>query len=488
MFSADKILGTNTGGSATTQGSQLHVGTSDPTNAQGKDGDSYINKSTKYLFAPKNNGQWPAGVDLSGTEMIFGTNDPDDSLGSDGAIYMNESTKTLFGPKTNGKWGAGLSMGGSDGETPKLRVTGFMLQESYDGQDWADLFDLSKLKPADGSNVEFQVSGTLLQSRLVGDVQWENLFDFAQLKGADGKSAEMRTANGYVQWRQAGSTEWVNLFPVPESGKPGPANKLTIGQVNHLPAGSQPSAEITGESPNQVLNISLVDGASVTLKVGKVTMLPSGSSMTAGLSGTYPDYLLDIGFPTPEKGESGPANKLSVGTVSLLSAGSQPTVTITGTAPNQTINLGLPAAKDGVSPPPTNLTVGKVTTLSAGSPATVEVTGLAPNLTVNFGLPQGPAGTNATPLNMEIISGTVGTAGQPVTVAFAKKYSSAPFVLPYPVWSGQQIVEGVATNITATNCSVVLMQSRGTLLLSGGPFENAAAGQTFRFFVIGPAG
>lgn len=117
MFSVDKFLGKLGGGTSTTiiEGSQLHVGMTDPTPAQGNNGDSFINKATKVLFAPKTSGQWPNGIDLSGTEMLFGTTDPKDSDGSDGAVYFNETTKTLFGPKANGKWGAGSSLTGEPG-------------------------------------------------------------------------------------------------------------------------------------------------------------------------------------------------------------------------------------------------------------------------------------------------------------------------------------------------------------------------------------
>jgi len=321
MFSVDKFLGKLGGGNSTTiiEGSQLHVGMTDPTPAQGNNGDSFINKATKVLFAPKTSGQWPNGIDLSGTEMIFGTTDPKDSDGSDGAVYFNETTKTLFGPKSNGSWGSGASMKGDTGPAGPQGPIGETGTKGDKGEQ-----GLQGLQGKEGPQ------GT---SGLKGD------------KGDQGIQGV--------------------------KGDAGPAGPQGLKGD----AGPQGAQGLKGDA---------------------------GATGTQGVQG-----------PTGAKGEKGDAG-------------------------------------------PTG--------------------------------PQGPAGTNATLLNMEIISGTVGTAGQPVTVAFAKKYSSAPFVLPYPVWSGQQIVEGVATNITATNCSVVLMQSRGTLLLSGGPFENAAAGQTFRFFVIGPAG
>jgi len=39
-------------------------GLSDPTSSTGQDGDFYINRSTGYLFGPKEDNQWPAGISL----------------------------------------------------------------------------------------------------------------------------------------------------------------------------------------------------------------------------------------------------------------------------------------------------------------------------------------------------------------------------------------------------------------------------------------
>jgi len=97
-------------------------------------------------------------------------------------------------------------------------------------------------------------------------------------------------------------------------------------------------------------------------------------------------------------------------------------------------------------------------------------------------IPPGAAGTNSV---MEVITGTVTTAGTAVPLTFTKTYSSPPAVIPIPQWSGTQMVTGGASNITKTACGFLAMQSRGTLLLTTGPFENAAAGQQFRVLVIG---
>jgi len=175
-------------------------------------------------------------------------------------------------------------------------------------------------------------------------------------------------------------------------------------------------------------------------------------------------------------------NKLSVGNVITLSPGSKAAVEITGTAPEQVINFSLPAGKDGTSP---TLKIGKVTTLAAGSAATATLGGTAPDYTVDFGIPKGDTGTNATPLQFELVAGVVATAGQKVAITFAKKYSTPPVVLPNPIWNGQQLIQGQASEITTAGCNVTVMQSRGTLLLSSGSFESAAAKAAFSIFVIG---
>lgn len=96
--------------------------------------------------------------------------------------------------------------------------------------------------------------------------------------------------------------------------------------------------------------------------------------------------------------------------------------------------------------------------------------------------PTGPAGPAASP---EVVTGKVVTAGVAVAVKFAKTYSAPPVVNSRTTWNGQQMVVGQASNITTTGCNVTVMQSRGSLLLSAGPFEPAVAGQSFEMLVIG---
>lgn len=93
------------------------------------------------------------------------------------------------------------------------------------------------------------------------------------------------------------------IFPAGPKGETGPANNLEIGTVEK---GIEASATITGDAPNQILNL----------------VLPKG----------------DKG----EKGDTGSTNSLEIGTVEK---GTEPSATITGDAPNQVLNLVLPTGE-----------------------------------------------------------------------------------------------------------------------------------------------
>jgi hypothetical protein len=100
---------------------------------------------------------------------------------------------------------------------------------------------------------------------------------------------------------------------------------LSIGTVEE---GEEPDATLTGEFPDQVLNL----------------VLPRGDAGPQGEPGT--------------PGATGPANTLTVGTVTTGAAGSSVSVSITGTAPNQTLSLTIPRGNTGATgdPGPTGLT------------------------------------------------------------------------------------------------------------------------------------
>ena len=98
------------------------------------------------------------------------------------------------------------------------------------------------------------------------------------------------------------------------AGPVGPANTLSIGSVTK---GDDASATITGEAPNQTLNL----------------VLPKGDQGPQGNPG-----------PKGDQGSTGPANTLSIGSVVK---GDNASASITGEAPNQTLNLVLPKGDQG---------------------------------------------------------------------------------------------------------------------------------------------
>lgn len=102
-------------------------------------------------------------------------------------------------------------------------------------------------------------------------------------------------------------------------GANGQNNTLTIGSVS---SGVTPSASITGESPNQVLNLVLpkgdtgeagADGTDPTITVGLVTTLPPGSDAYVNNVGTTTNAVFDFGIPQGIQGSS--ADALSMPTV-----------------------------------------------------------------------------------------------------------------------------------------------------------------------------
>lgn len=220
-----------------------------------------------------------------------------------------------------------------------------------------------------------------------------------------------------------------------KDGETGPANVLTIGTVVASEPGAPAAAEITGDAPAQVLNLTLPRGESGTdgkdgkdgeagpanvLSIGTVETLPAGSEASAEITGESPAQMLNLSLPAGpqgEQGETGLASQLTIGTVTTLDPGSEASAEITGDAPEQVLNLGIPqgpAGKDGErgetgdAGPANTLTIGTVTELPAGSTPTVELEGDAPEQVLNFGFPKVETG-------VQIITVASGESLDPLT-------------------------------------------------------------------------
>lgn len=88
------------------------------------------------------------------------------------------------------------------------------------------------------------------------------------------------------------------------------------------------------------------------------------------------------------------------------------------------------------------------------------------------------------PMQFEVVS-VVLAAGGVASATFTKVYTAAPIIIPIPRWVGDQQFIAVPGTPTISGVSVAGRRSRGTLLLTSGPFEPAVVGETVQFAVIG---
>ena len=132
---------------------------------------------------------------------------------------------------------------GTDGKTAEFQVDGDTLQWRYRGESvWLNLYDLTTLKGADGSDgqdgtdgkdgvngtngkdgtngidgktPEIRVDGNTLQWRYTGESNWRDLYDLSTLKGADGANGadgQNGTCSGYF-YAQGNSTQLNSTLP-----------------------------------------------------------------------------------------------------------------------------------------------------------------------------------------------------------------------------------------------------------------------------------
>ena len=79
-----------------------------------------------------------------------------------------------------------------------------------------------------------------------------------------------------------------------DTGDAGPPNTLTAGTVTQIPAGGQPTVSITGTSPNQTLNLGLVDGTPTAFELRGEGFPGTGSNATATNAADVGTYYTDV--------------------------------------------------------------------------------------------------------------------------------------------------------------------------------------------------
>lgn len=102
------------------------AGSGGPADAQGRDGDFYLDTQTQQLYGPRTNGLWPlppvplagpaGATGQDGASVLNGNGAPLNTLGRDGDFYVDLATTTLFGPKVANAWpGGGIALIGPAG-------------------------------------------------------------------------------------------------------------------------------------------------------------------------------------------------------------------------------------------------------------------------------------------------------------------------------------------------------------------------------------
>jgi hypothetical protein len=177
--------------------------------------------------------------------------------------------------------GAGLTLDGTD------TVTALVLQETAaawaKGEFETDLHDIT-----DGANLR------LVGARTIYDVPGRLPY------GVIGAKAT-------VQW----VVNKAIVTAIGGIGPTGPANALTIGDVETLETGESATAEITGTAPNQELHLGLPKGGTGdtgpagTITIGDVVTGAPGSEVAVSNSGTPENAVLNFSIPRGDEGGQG---------------------------------------------------------------------------------------------------------------------------------------------------------------------------------------
>lgn len=92
--------------------------------------------------------------------------------------------------------------------------------------------------------------------------------------------------------------------------------------------------------------------------------------------------------------------------------------------------------------------------------------------------------TLTTALRVESYTSGAGNASGVASVTFSPPFTSIPTIIPLTGIVGSTVTVGQVISVSKTGCTLQLITSRGTLVLSSGPFQ-AGQGSTLPIVAIG---
>lgn len=129
----------------------------------------------------------------------------------------------------------------------------------------------------------------------------------------------------------------------------------TGGTMNYTDLINKPrinGVELVGDKTTAELGIK--DGQTPNITIGTVETLPAGSDVTASITGQTPNLVLNLGIPQGQKGDPGQSATVTVGTTTTGAPGSQASVVNSGTPNAAVFDFTIPAGETGAGIPPTD--------------------------------------------------------------------------------------------------------------------------------------
>jgi len=173
-------------------GKDILNGTENPSETQGKDGDTFVNTATGDVFV-KENGTWkpagnirgPKGAD--GKDILNGKTNPTPDTGKDGDTFVNTATGDVF-VKENGAWKPAGNIKGLQGDAGATGANGVDGHDGAAGRDGKDILN-GTATPDETQGKD----GDTFVNTATGDVfvkengTWKPAGNIRGPKGADGK-------------------------------------------------------------------------------------------------------------------------------------------------------------------------------------------------------------------------------------------------------------------------------------------------------------